>query len=378
MDFSLTEDQSAIADMAERMFADYCTDDRLAAFDNAPEGYMHALWQTCKETGLHSLYIPESAGGSGLGITELMLVMQAQGQALAAVPLWRHQLAGAALARFAPDADTETAAAAAEGETLLTLALHELRGATGVGVHASGDDGEGWRLNGYMAAVPLAGESAAALLPVEMPEGIRLAYVQLDVDGIRITPGQMQNGQGVADIAFDGVTVHAGQILPEPAVSWLDERGIAAIAAQQLGVLEAQTRQTVEYINQREQFGRAIASFQAVQMGMANASIACETLRTALWQLCYRLDSDLPSPSEARSTAFLACEAGHAAGHHLQHVHGGVGVDISYPIHRFLYWSRVLGSEMGGSSATLESLGDWLADNETLGWKYDLEEHPAL
>ena len=59
-------------------------------------------------------------------------------------------------------------------------------------------------------------------------------------------------------------------------------------------------------------------------------------------------------------------------------MHGGIGVDLTYPIHRYLYWSRALGLALGGSAATLERLGDWLANNDTLGWKYDLAEHPTL
>ena len=60
------------------------------------------------------------------------------------------------------------------------------------------------------------------------------------------------------------------------------------------------------------------------------------------------------------------------------YVHGGIGVDLTYPIHRFLYWSRGLCLALGGSAASLERLGDWLSDNDKLGWKYDLEEHQAL
>jgi alkylation response protein AidB-like acyl-CoA dehydrogenase len=111
---------------------------------------------------------------------------------------------------------------------------------------------------------------------------------------------------------------------------------------------------------------------------MADTHIAVEALRTTLWQLAYRIDAGLPAPSEALATAWLACEAGHRIGHIAQHVHGGIGVDLTYPIHRFLYWSRGLSLALGGSAANLERLGDWLNDNDKLGWKYDLEEHQAL
>ncbi|MNO86676.1 Acyl-CoA dehydrogenase [compost metagenome] len=132
------------------------------------------------------------------------------------------------------------------------------------------------------------------------------------------------------------------------------------------------------YVSERRQFERVIGSFQAVQMSMADTHIAVEALRTTLWQLAYRIDADLPAPSEALATAWLACEAGHRIGHIAQHVHGGIGVDLTYPIHRFLYWSRGLCLALGGSAASLERLGDWLNDNDKLGWKYDLEEHQAL
>jgi len=145
-----------------------------------------------------------------------------------------------------------------------------------------------------------------------------------------------------------------------------------------LGVSAEQIRRTVEYVSERRQFERSIGSFQAVQMSMADAHVALEALRSTLWQLCYRLDAGLPAPTEALATAYLACEAGHLVGHKAQHVHGGIGVDLTYPIHRFLYWSRALSSALGGSAANLERLGDCLSANDKLGWKYDLEENQAL
>ena len=99
MDFQLTDDQRAIADMAGSLFGDLCTDDRLRAFDTADEPFMADLWKQCVETGLHALAIPEEAGGTGLGMTELMLVLEAQGRGLGHVPLWRHQQIGRASCR---------------------------------------------------------------------------------------------------------------------------------------------------------------------------------------------------------------------------------------------------------------------------------------
>lgn len=377
MDFELNEEQRAIAEMAGSLFADYCTDDRLRAFDGAGEPFMAGLWKSCVETGLHALAIPEDFGGSGLGMTELMLVLEAQGRALGQVPLWRHQLAAASLAKFTPDAAAETVQAAAESQRLLTLALDGLANAQGIALHATEVEG-GWRLDGTVTAVPLGANVCQALLLARMAGAPRLLLVDLRVAGIDKTPGVFAQGEAVADLRFSGLVVPSEALLPVAALDWLESRAIAALAALQLGVSAEQIRRTVEYVNERRQFDRAIGSFQAVQMSMADAHIAVEALRSALWQLVWRLDAGLPATAEALATKYLACEAGHLVGHKAQHVHGGIGVDLTYPIHRYLYWSRALGITLGGSAATLERLGDWLANNDKLGWKYDLEENQGI
>lgn len=377
MDFELSEDQRAIEQMADSLFSDHCHDDYLRQWDTAGKAMMAPLWALCLETGLHALAIPERDGGSGLGMTELMLVLQAQGRSLAQVPLWRHQLAAATLATFALGDAAELAAKAARGEVLLTLSLDGLSAAHGIELNASAC-AEGWRVDGRVAALALGGQAQAALVPVRVDDQVRLLLLDFGAAAIRREAGVLTHGEAIADVHVEGLLVSAGNVLPAAALSWLEPRAIAALAALQLGVSVEHIRRTVEYVGERQQFERRIGSFQAVQMSMADAHIALETLRSTLWQLCYRLDTGLPAPSEALATAYLACEAGHRIGHVAQHVHGGIGVDLTYPIHRYLYWSRALGIALGGAAACLERLGDWLSDNDKLGWKYDLEEHQAL
>ncbi|NQD56640.1 acyl-CoA/acyl-ACP dehydrogenase [Pseudomonas sp. CM25] len=377
MDFELSEDQRAIEQMADSLFSDHCHDDYLRQWDSTGDALMAPLWALCQETGLHALAIPDSAGGSGLGMTELMLVLQAQGRSLAQVPLWRHQLAAATLANFALGDAAGLAAEAARGERLLSLALDSLGTAHGIALLAT-PCVEGWQVDGQVAALPLGGQAHAALVPVRVDDQIRLLLLELDAPAVRRSCGVLTHGEAIADLQVEGLRVSADRVLPAAALSWLEPRAIAALAALQLGVSAEHIRRTVAYVGEREQFGRPIGSFQAVQMSMADSHIALETLRSTLWQLCYRLDTGLPAPSEALATAYLACEAGHRIGHVAQHVHGGIGVDLTYPIHRYLYWSRALGIALGGAAACLERLGDWLSDNDKLGWKYDLEEHQAL
>ena len=377
MNFQLSEDQQAIAEMADSLFSDHCHDDYMREWHSAGEGMMPALWALCVETGLHALAIPEAEGGSGLGMTELMLVLQAQGRGLAQVPLWRHQLAAATLAAFGLGDTARLAAQAASGERLLSVSLEGLSAACGIELNATAC-AQGWQIDGKVAALALGEQAEAALVPVAVEGQVRLLLLDLTAASVQRAPGMSTHGEAVADVRVEGLRVTADRILPAAALAWLEPRAIAALAALQLGVSAEHIQRTVAYVSERQQFERRIGSFQAVQMSMADAHIALEALRSTLWQLCYRLDAGLPAPSEALATAYLACEAGHRIGHIAQHVHGGIGVDLSYPIHRFLYWSRALGSALGGSAASLERLGDWLSDNDKLGWKYDLEEHQAL
>ncbi len=377
MDFELSEDQRAIAQMADSLFVDHCHDDYMRQWDTSGEPMMAPLWKLCIETGLQALAIPEDHGGSGLGMTELMLVLQAQGKALAQVPLWRHQLAAATLAQFDASGNAHWISQAASGESLLSLSLDGLSSALGIELHASAC-AAGWSIDGRVAALSLGDQAHAALVVVQAEGKPRLLLLDLSAPEIRKVAAVLTHGEAVADLHIEGLTVNAGALLPAEAVDWLELRSVAALAALQVGVSEEQIRRTVAYVSERRQFERAIGSFQAVQMSMADTHIAVEALRTALWQLAYRIDAGLPAPSEALATAWLACEAGHRIGHIAQHVHGGIGVDLTYPIHRFLYWSRGLSVALGGSAASLERLGDWLNDNDKLGWKYDLEEHQAL
>ncbi|MDE2414247.1 MAG: acyl-CoA/acyl-ACP dehydrogenase [Comamonadaceae bacterium] len=372
MDFQLTEDQRAFADMAQSLFADYCSDDQLRAHDTSGAPYMQALWQQCVAAGLHSITVPEEHGGLGLGMTELMAVLEQQGRALALVPLWEQQLAAATLARFGSPALQATVPALLAGEAA-AVSLSGLAQSRGCTLHLT-QQGSGWQLHGLCPAVPLAGSARHALLAAQAPDGLRLVWLDLQAQGVQRTTGQSQHHQEIADLQCSAVPLAADAVLPPEAIAWLQPRAIAALATLQMGVTQEQLRRTVEYVSERRQFERAIGSFQLVAGQMADGHIAVEALRSSVWQLVYRLDAGLGAQPQAHAVRALANDTGHRVGHMAQHVHGGMGVDVTYPIHRFLYWSRALAVALGGTEHHLAALGDWLADNDNLGWKYDLAE----
>jgi alkylation response protein AidB-like acyl-CoA dehydrogenase len=372
MDFQLTDDQRSFADTADALFADFCSDEQLREHDLSDAPCHQSLWRQCVASGLQAMLLPEAQGGLGLGFTELMAVLEAQGRALALVPLWEHQLAACVLGRFGCGAEqARWIAQAASGEAFLSLSLAGCSAARGPGLQAV-SVGTGWRLSGMAPAVPLAAQSAAVLVVAQVDGAARL--VVLDTARLRAVPGRTQHHLAVADLYADGLVLPPEAVLPATALAWAEPRAIAALAALQLGVTTQQLKRTVAYVSERQQFGRAIGSFQLVAGQMADGHIAAEALRSSLWQLAYRIDAGLGLQAPALALRVLACDTGHRTGHMAQHVHGGMGVDITYPIHRFLFWSRALGSALGGSEAHLARLGDWLADNNNLGWKHDLPE----
>ncbi|WP_407715516.1 acyl-CoA dehydrogenase family protein [Comamonas testosteroni] len=365
MDFQLSEDQRAFADMAQSLFADYCTDDKLREHDASGQPFMQELWQQCVAAGLHSILVPEAAGGLGLGMSEMLAVLEQQGRALAQVPLWQQQVAAAAIARFAEGQDA-VVQSAMQGE-LLALSLQAAVATRGPALQLQGD-----RLKGQLQAVPLGEQAQMALVAAAAGDEIRLVLVSLQADGVSRVAGMREDYCAVADISFRNTPVLA--VLGGRALDWVHEAAIACLASLQQGVTQEQLRRTVEYVSERKQFDRPIGTFQLVQGQMADGYILMQAQRSALSQLVWRLDAGLPCVPQAHAVRAQSNELGLKVGRVAQHVHGGMGVDVTYHIHRFMFWCRALAAELGSAEQHLEALGQWLVDNDTLGWKYDLPE----
>jgi acyl-CoA dehydrogenase len=142
-----------------------------------------------------------------------------------------------------------------------------------------------------------------------------------------------------------------------------------AVAALQVGVAEGALRLAADYVTGREQFGRPIGSFQAVQHQLADCWIDVEAMRLTLWQALTaelgtaEMDTDAEHAERAAQVAAWWCgQAGLDVVHRVQHVHGGIGVDLDYPVHRHFLWGKQLASTLGGPEAALQRLGDLVAE----------------
>jgi alkylation response protein AidB-like acyl-CoA dehydrogenase len=136
---------------------------------------------------------------------------------------------------------------------------------------------------------------------------------------------------------------------------------VVALCALGVGVAERALELTASYVSQRQQFGRPLGSFQAVQQRAADAYIDVEVMRQTMWQAAWRLAEGLEASREVAIAKFWAAEGGHRVTATAQHLHGGMGVDVDYPLHRYTLWSKWIELSFGGAAHQLARMGEALA-----------------
>jgi alkylation response protein AidB-like acyl-CoA dehydrogenase len=196
------------------------------------------------------------------------------------------------------------------------------------------------------------------------------AVVMLLVDpqaaGVEVRPQLTVDGGPQAELELAGVQVPEADVLAGPdlgrqVLTWTLERAWAGLASLQAGLCERALRMAAEYTSRREQFGRPVASFQAVGQRLADAYIDTEAIRLTALQAAWRLSEGLPAADEVAIAKWWAAEGGHRVLHAVQHVHGGVGVDLEYPLHRYFLAGKQLEFALGSGTDQLLRLGSRLA-----------------
>jgi alkylation response protein AidB-like acyl-CoA dehydrogenase len=367
MDFTTTEDQQALVGLATRILSERATPKRLAELEKSGTWYDESLWRQLAETGIVGAPLREDVGGGGMGFTELALLLEQVGAHVAPVPLFETVLCAALPvdAFGTPEQRTRDLPDVAAGRALLTAALVESgRDDPRRPLTTAMPDGDGFRLSGLKSCVPFAQQARRILVPATTPDGdVVLALVEPTAAGVTLRPQVGTNGQPQAELELADVAVAGADVLPGGAetLGWILDRALTGLAATALGVSGRALAMSAEYTTGREQFGRAVATFQAVGHRLADAYVDVEAMRLTTLQAVWRLDSGLPGSTEAAVAKWWACEGGHRVAHAAQHVHGGVGVDVEYPLFRYFRWSKQLEMTLGAATAQLLRLGATLA-----------------
>lgn len=326
----MTPDQQSLVDLADQVLAGRTSNERLAAVEVSDTRVDDQLWAELAQAGLVGIAVPEEYGGAGLGLTEVCLLLDQHGRRLALVPLMECAVAGLVVAKYGSiEQKARWLPGVADGTRRLTLAvdLCPEPGRSALAPSVAGSD----------AVLCVRGDD---VLLVEVP-GLERVDVETLTHAIHSelslpsTPGER-------------VAADAG---------WVRDVARLALAAGQLGNTDAGVREAAAYLSQREQFGRPVATFQAVSQQLGDAYCDVQAMRATLWQAVWTLDQGRDARREVDVAAWWATDAGVRVQTVVQHLHGGIGADTTYPVHRRLLWALQVEALLGGASRQLARLG---------------------
>jgi alkylation response protein AidB-like acyl-CoA dehydrogenase len=370
LDFSLGEVEAAVGGLGRKIFRERVTAASLKLTDADPDRFDRALWKELATADLLGTSLPASAGGSGHDFLAICALLVEVGAAVAPVPVWSTLVLGAMpVARFGTeDQQRRWLDGIAAGDTILTAALVEtgFDDAKKPATRARAD-GDSWLLHGTKIGVPAAHLAKRMLVTARTEEGqVGVFVVDPRAAGVRLERQLVTTGEPWFRVTLDGAKVAAADVLGEVGggdeiIEWLVARTVVGLCAMELGIAERALRMTAEYTTSRQQFERPIATFQAVAQRAADAYVNVEAIRVATWQAAWRLASDLPASREIAIAKYWACEGGHQVTYAAQHLHGGMGFDLEYPLHRYYTWSRQIEVTLGSASEHIARLGSELA-----------------
>jgi alkylation response protein AidB-like acyl-CoA dehydrogenase len=362
MDFTPTEASLDLGGLVRTITESVCTPEHQRVLDGLDQRFDRDLWAKLIDADILSTAAPESVGGGGFGVLEQTAVLTALGRQLAAVPyLESSVLAGGALARFGSETlQQDWAVPAINGAKIVTVALD---GEMGQGPVQATSDGPGFRLTGTRTQVSYGPVADAFLVPAETPSGVEVFLITATDPGVTVSTLDTTGHGAVGHLELDGTGVDVSRAIGgREVLDWLTVHTALGRTAFQLGVLERALELTAVYAREREQFDRPIGSFQAVSSRLADGYIDVKALRSTLTQAAWRLSEDLPADIDVASAAFWAADAGHRVAHTTVHVHGGVGIDMDHPIHRYFLAAKQTEFALGGATGQLLRIGRELAD----------------
>jgi alkylation response protein AidB-like acyl-CoA dehydrogenase len=330
MDFELDEAQAAVAQTAAEVL------------DDAPDD----AWKALAQAGLLALAVPAALGGDGLGLAETGVLLTEIGRRALALPALATLALGVLpVARFGrPELQEELLPGVAAGATLLTAA-HRATSVT-----ASG----GRTIDGVALGVLYAEQAQRILVPVP-PAGV--ALVDPSGPGVACTRTPTSGDVPEYTVTFDQAP--ATGFLEPGAAEVLRRCAIAGACATGDGLVAGALALTAGHIATREQFGRPLATFQAVAQQIADVYIASRTVHLASLAASHNADmaEGGHNAADVDVAAYWFASEAPAALRTCHHLHGGLGLDVTYPLHRYSSMVRDLVRFLGGAEQCLDRLG---------------------
>ncbi|MDH6196261.1 alkylation response protein AidB-like acyl-CoA dehydrogenase [Mycobacterium frederiksbergense] len=333
MDFAPNPEQQAVADVVTSVLERENT------------------WDALVSGGVAALGVPERLGGDGLGLPEL---------ATALTEIGRHGTTGPALATvglglvalldLASEAQQDRYLADVAKGAVLSAALNEQGESLPERPAASYAGG---KLNGTKIGVPYA-ESAQWLV---VTADSAVVVVSPKADGVTVTKTPTSNGSGEYVVTFADVAVGAEDVLDGATAHRVNELALAAIGAFAAGLVAGALRLTADYVATREQFGRPLSTFQTVAAQLSEVYIASRTISLVSTSASWRLAEGLDADDDLAILGYWLTSQAPPAMRICHHLHGGMGMDITYPMDRYYSSIKDLTRLLGGPSHRLDLVG---------------------
>ena len=366
MDFGFSEEQELLRRSARDFLQKECPMTLVRQMMADEKGHSAALWKEMAQLGWLGLILPEQYGGAGLDFVDLTVVLEEMGRVVLPGPFLSSAVyASIALLEAGTDAQKERyLPAIAEGRLVATVALLEPSGrwdADGIETTATAD-GSGYRLDGTKLFVPDGHVAELLIVAARKPgssreEGVSLFCVDASASGLRTTPLRtMDQTRKLAEVVLTDVRVPADALLGSEGTAWktiqrLADRGKVALCAESCGGAQRVLDMSVEYAKVREQFGKPIGSFQAIQHKCANMMVQVESSKSATYYAAWAVANDVAEAPLAAAMAKAYCSDAYriVAGDGIQ-IHGGIGFTWEHDMH--IYFKRAKSSEVTFGDAT--------------------------
>ena len=371
MEILLDEGQALLQASAERFAKLHGGGARMRAVRGAAAGFDRQRLGAAAQAGWLMLLVPGAAGGLGLGCTELALVLEQAGAGLVTEPVAQLAAVAHLLAATPSPASERWLAPLMAGKAIVLPAFARDGAAGDSDTHHTIEaraDGSGWHLHCVRRNVPCAGGADAYVIDASTGSGRLLAIVRADAAGVRPTKAATVDGSHRVDLGFDNVAlasedIVAGADTGAALVAQAHDRILIGVAAEMLGVMGRAHQIAVDYLKQRQQFGKPIGSFQALQHRAFDAYIEVEIVRSLLFQVAASLDSsmdssmDVGAASGRNGRARVAAVKARASSAVLAvtksaiQLHGAIGFTDEHDIGLYLRRAMVLASLYGTAAS---------------------------
>jgi len=367
MDFGFSEEQEMLRQSARDFLAKESPMTYVRRMMEDDRGFTDEQWSKMADLGWMGLILPEQHGGSGLDFVDMVVVLEEMGRVVLPGPFFSTViLGGVALLEGGTEAQKkDLLPKLAAGKLRVTLAQLEPNArwdADGIQLAAK-KDGSGWKLSGTKLFVPDAHTADLLIVAARTTpgsrgaDGISLFLVDANAPGVSTSLLKtMDQTRKLCEVTLSDVAVGSDRLLGAVGQGWkllerVVDRGKVGICAEMCGGAQKVLEMSVEYAKVREQFGKPIGSFQAIQHKCANMLVEVESSKSATYYAAWAVANDVPEAplAAAMAKAYTSDAYRHTAGEGIQ-IHGGIGFTWEHDMH--IYFKRAKSSEVTFGDAT--------------------------